>query len=166
MRFFSEWVAKGVLLSLSVVTAAVLAVVTVGGCGGGDNPLASAKLYPVTGTVLLPDGKPLSSGHVVFIATTSTVTSTATIESDGKFAIKSDSGGGLPEGDYKIRIEAGSGSVAKSKSSLPPFDGQFLDEDTSKLTATVTSDETKNNFEFKLIPTKSESGAGTRRGGR
>ena len=116
MRFFSDWARQGVLLGFGMATAAVLAVVTAGGCGGGDNPLASATLYPVTGTVVLPDGKPLSSGHVVFVATTSTVTSTATIDSDGKFAIKSDSGGGLPEGEYKIRIEAGSGSVAKSKS--------------------------------------------------
>jgi hypothetical protein len=165
MRFFSGWAGKNALRRFCGVMAAAVAV-TSGGCNSDNNPLASATLYPVTGTVLLPDGKPLSSGHVVFIATASTVTSTATIESDGKFAIKTDSGGGLPAGDYKIRIEAGSGSVAKSKSSLPPFDGQFLDEDTSKLTATVTSDETKNNFEFKLIPTKSESGAGTRRGGR
>ena len=53
----------------------------------------------------------------------------------------------------------------KSKGGLP-FDKQFLDEDASKLTATVTSDEAKNNFEFTLKPTKSESGAGGRQGDR
>ena len=42
------------------------------------------------------------------------ITSTANIESDGTFAIKTDSGGGLPEGAYKVRIEGGSGTDGKA----------------------------------------------------
>jgi hypothetical protein len=137
------------------LTTVVLAV-TIGGCE--SNPIASAKLYPVKGNVMLPDGKPLTSGRVVFVASKSTITSTATIESDGSFVFKGPSGDGLPEGEYKIRIEPGSGTEGKggggkSKENLP-FDKQFLDEDGSKLTASVTNDETKNNFELKLNPAK------------
>jgi hypothetical protein len=124
------------------------------GCGESD-PLSGAKLYPVKGKVLLPDGKPLTSGHVVFVATKSTITSTATVESDGGFTFKGTAGDGLPEGDYKVRIEAGSsgsgvkGAGGKSGGGLP-FATKYLDEDSSELTATVAPDESKNNFEFKL----------------
>lgn len=53
-----------------------------------NNPLASATFYPVKGKVLLPDGKPLTAGHVVFVSTKTTTTATATIESDGSFSFK------------------------------------------------------------------------------
>lgn len=140
--------------------------VSVAGCGNANDPLSSAKLYPVKGKVVLPDGKPLTSGSVVFAATKTTVTSAATIESDGSFTFKGASSDGLPEGDYKIRIEAGSTAGGKSKGGGLPFADQFLDEDKSGLTATVTSDEASNSFELKLIPTKTESGAGGGRSGR
>ena len=121
-------------------------------------------LHPVTGKVLLPDGQPLTSGQVVFVATKSTVTNTANIQSDGGFSFKAGAGEGLPEGDYKVRIEAGSsGSAAKASRGRVqgklPFDASFLDEDSSGLTATVTPDETKNNFEFKLVPSASSAQA-------
>ena len=117
--------------------------------------------------MLLPDGKALTSGQVVFVGSKTMVTSSATIESDGSFTFKGASGDGLPEGDYKIRIEGGSGSGGKKGKANNPFADQFLDEDTSELTATVTSDESKNNFELKLTPTKkAEGGGGDRRGGR
>ncbi len=163
MRVLSGWLSNA---ALGLLTSMILMVCT--GCDN-SNPLASAKFYPAKGKVLLPDGKPLTSGHVVFVATKSTITSTANIESDGSFVFKGTSGDGLPEGDYKIRIEAGSGSDskgAKSKGAPAPFAVQFLDEDVSGLTATVTSDESKNNFELKLTPTKSEMGVGDRKGGR
>lgn len=139
--------------------------VALAGCE--SNALSGAKLYPVKGKVLLPDGKPLTSGQVVFVGSKTMITSPATIESDGSFTFKSASNDGLPEGDYKIRIEGGSTSGGKKGKANNPFADQFLDEDTSKLTATVTSDETKNNFELKLTPTKAEdAAAGDRRGGR
>ena len=145
---------------LVCLTTVVLAV-AVSGCE--SNALSHAKFYPVNGKVLLPDGKPLTSGHVVFVGTESTITSMATIESDGSFVFKGAAGDGLPLGAYKIRIEGGSGG--KSKAAYP-FAEQFLDEDASGLTATVTDDEAKNSFELKLNPTKSATGVGDRRGSR
>ena len=76
--------------------------VALGGCGE-PNALSGAKLYPVKGKVLLEDGKPLTSGQVVFVGSKSMITSPATIASDGTFTFKAASGDGLPEGDYKIR---------------------------------------------------------------
>jgi hypothetical protein len=136
-----------------VLLTALLAVVTAG-CTE-SNPLSGLKLYPVKGKVMLSDGKPLTSGRVVFVATKSTITSTADIEGDGAFAFKGNSGDGLPDGEYKIRFEAGSsGSRVKGASgglkATAPFAMKYLDEDSSKLTATVAPDESKNNFVFTL----------------
>jgi hypothetical protein len=140
--------------------------------GCESNPLSGLKLYPVKGKVLLPDGKPLTSGQVVFVATKSTITSTANIESDGGFTFKGASGDGLPEGEYKIRIEAGTSNTSlKGSRGAPqgklPFDGKYADEDSSPLSATVTSDESKNSFELKLVPIKPEKkDTAESRGGR
>jgi hypothetical protein len=142
------------------------------GIAGCESNLLSGKtLYPAKGKVLLPDGKPLTAGQVVFVATTSTITSTASIETDGGFTFKGASGEGLPEGKYKVRIEpGGSGVTVKGSRSAPqgklPFDGKFTDEDASGLTADVTADESKNNFEFKLVPGNTAKAAADARGGR
>ena len=63
------------------------------------------------------------------------------------------SAGGRLQDPHRGWLEAPT-QAGKSKSQALPFADQFLDEDTSGLTATVTSDEAKNNFELKLIPTK------------
>jgi hypothetical protein len=132
-----------------------LVTLVLSGCDQ-SNPLSGQKLYPVKGKVVLPDGKPLTSGQVVFIATKSTVTSTANIDGDGGFTFKSTAGDGLPEGDYKVRLEpaGSSGKAAKGAGGAikgtVPFPSHYLDEDSSDLKATVTADDSKNNFEFKL----------------
>jgi Carboxypeptidase regulatory-like domain len=122
--------------------------VGISGCGGGS-PLSAAKAYPVTGKVLLPDGKPLTSGNVVFVATKSTVSSLAKIENDGSFTLN-----GLPEGEYKVRLEIGESSRAKKGS--PPFPSKYLDEDGSDLAATVKPVESANRFELKLTQNGSQ----------
>jgi hypothetical protein len=145
---------------LAACCLSVSMVIGVAGCE--SNPLSGKTLYPVKGKVLLADGKPLTSGAVVFVATKSTITSTANVENDGGFTFKGASGDGLPEGEYKVRIEAGTSSLAvKGLRGAPQgklrFDSIYLDEDSSNLTATVTPDETKNNFEFKLVPSSSSA---------
>jgi hypothetical protein len=133
-------------ISPVAATAVVLALFCQG-CGEPNNPLAGASFYPVKGRILLADGKPLPAGRIVFASTKSTTSSTAPIESDGSFTFKSSSGDGLPEGEYKIRIEPT--TSGKTKGTMP-FPGMYADEDQSGLKATVTTDESKNNFEFKL----------------
>jgi hypothetical protein len=131
----------------------LFASVALGLSGCESNPLKSMKFYPVKGKVLLADGKPLTAGRIVFVAKGSSLTSPSTIESDGTFNLKGNNGDGLPVGDYRIRIEYDDSNnrVSKGIKTLAlPFSQKYLDEDASDLKATVTTDEVKNNFEFKL----------------
>ncbi len=105
------------------------------------------NFYPAKGKVTLPDGKPMTSGRVVFVGTKNSVTSPASIEGDGTFIFKGGAKEGLPEGPYKVRIEVGD-AHAKKKASLP-FAAKFLDEDASGLAFTVTPDG-PNEFDVKL----------------
>jgi hypothetical protein len=143
-----------------------LVVLVLAGCAE-RRPLEGLPLYAAKGKVLLADGKPLTGGRVIFVSTKPSVTAAATIDGDGGFAFTGAAGDGLPEAEYKVRIEPGL-SVApkgsKSKSTLP-FATTYLDEDYSDLKATVTTDASKNTFEFKL-GTKSSTESTPRRGGK
>ncbi len=153
LNVFSTWKnsCRFAVWLLSTVVAVSLA-----GCGE-SNPLSGVKVYPVKGKVTLPDGKPLASGKVTFVATKSTITSAANIESDGSFTFKGGANGdGLPEGEYKVRLEGGGTSGPRKGGS--PFPSKYLDEDWSDLTATVKPDETSNNFDFKLTAKQPEFG--------
>lgn len=116
----------------------------VSGCGDGNNAPALGASYPVKGKVTLPDGKPLPAAKVIF---SGPATGGATTESDGTFAFKGDNGG-LPAGDYKVRLEVAESKGSPKKAALP-FPGKYLDEDTSNLTAKVTASG-PNDFDFKL----------------
>jgi hypothetical protein len=136
------------------------------GCGE-TNPLSGVQLYPVKGKVLLTDGKPLSSGKVVFVGDKTTFTSTANIDDDGSFEFKAGDRNGLPEGDYRVRLEATATKTTsgRGKNDLP-FAPRYLDEDGSHLRATVTPEATKNTFEFKLDAKDLASSTSTSRGGK
>jgi hypothetical protein len=141
------------LASMLFVALAVLSA----GCQD-SNPLSGAKLYPVKGKVILADGKPLASGTISFVANKSTVTANADIGSDGEFSFKGD---GLPEGEYRVRVETTAAKRSGKKLTAElPFALKYLDEDASKLTATVTPDASKNNFEFKLDAKDAATSAG------
>ena len=128
-------------------TIAVLLVVA--GCeGGGGNSAFGLPRYAVKGKVLLADGKPLTSGRVVFISQSPPASAAAEIGSGGAFEFEGASGDGLPEAKYRVHIA--SVSSAGKASGKPPFASKYLDDEDSGLTATVTSDESKNQFEFKL----------------
>ena len=146
--------------------AAVAMVLALAGCGGsegGDSFLGLAR-YPVKGKVLLADGKPLTGGRVIFLSDSPSGSAAADIGSDGSFEFKGASGEGLPAAAYKVHITppppAGSKTAVK-----PAFASKYLDEDSSGLTATVTTDESKNQFEFKL-DTKNATASGNFPGGR
>jgi len=126
------------------------------------------RLYPVKGKVLLADGKPLTSGTIMFVGIKSQVTSTTRIESDGGFTFKSPNGDGLPEGEYRVVIESTPGTAGKKlteKVNLP-YASKYTDEDGSDLTRVVTSDESKNNFELRLDAKNDVSSSPSPRSGR
>jgi hypothetical protein len=109
----------------------------VAGCGSRDS-LPSLQVYEVKGRVLLPDGKPLSSGWVYFVPKGDLpITPSARLEPDGTFSVLTGgSGEGAPPGDYKIRVEAPQfGGAAKSRKA--PFPFKYTDEDSSGLVVTV-----------------------------
>lgn len=116
------------------------------GCGGGTTPEAalSSAFYPVKGKVILPDGKVPPPLRVVF---SGPVTSSATTEGDGSFAIKGTKDG-LPAGEYNVRLEVVQPQGTPRKPSLP-FPAKYLDAHGSGLNATVKA-EASNDFEFKL----------------
>lgn len=130
---------------LSTWFPAAAVVLVLAGCGG---VASSGPRYAVKGKVVLADGKPLTSGRIVFVSQAPPASGAADIGSDGAFEFKGPSGDGLPEAKYKVHI-AGVSPAGKA-SGKPAFASKYLDEVDSGLSATVTSDESMNQFEFKL----------------
>lgn len=126
-----------------IVIATALAVA--GGCGE-DRPEVGVATYPVQGKVVLADGKPLTSGVVVFVsAGEKTPQVSGTVGSDGSFAIMTDGvAPGAPAGDYKVRLEidpdAGTTGASPKRRGAPPFPAKYGKESTSGLTATVKAE--------------------------
>ena len=131
---------------LWLVAAVGLAV-----AGCGQSSFRSGPDYPVKGKILLADGKPLHSGRVVFVSSETALSYAGPIGDDGGFELKQGDRVGAPAGNYKVRIEIEETSLPKrrGKSSNLPFPARYLDEDVSKLAATVKADP-ENAFEFKL----------------
>ena len=119
---------------------------------------SSDKLYPVKGKILLPDGKPLTAGKVLFVGIKSRTRSEWPLwkAPANDFTFKGPSGdSALPVGEYRVVIEPAVNAPAKKsagKLTLFPFAAKYSDEDGSDLKAVVTTDESQNNFEFKLEP--------------
>jgi hypothetical protein len=130
--------------------------VGVAGCGGQNDAAGKVDVFPVSGKVVLPDGKPLQSGRIVFVSKDGMSSSTGKIGEDGTFTLTTGvSGEGAPAGEYKIRLEPDETKLkAVPKGSRPgaalPFPGKYTDESTSELTATITSG-TNQLAPFKLV---------------
>src|SRR5438552_18045351 len=75
------------------------------GCGDPDAPQA-VKVYEVKGSVLLPDGKPLSGGTVEFEPVGESVyQASGEIGPDGTFTLRTqNSGDGAVPGEYRVKI--------------------------------------------------------------
>jgi hypothetical protein len=126
-----------------------LFVVIVTGCG--TDGFTSFSDHPVKGRILLPDGKPLGSGRVVFVSSATALSYGGSIGSNGDFELKQGSRVGAPEGEYRVRIEIDETRLPKRRGNSPrlPFPAKFLDEDASRLAAKVQASG-DNTFEFKL----------------
>jgi hypothetical protein len=138
----------GLQRTLRCVTFTV-AVYLAAGCG---QSFRSGPDYPVKGRVLLADGKPLRMGRVVFVSSETALSYAGPIDDDGEFELKQGDRVGAPAGSYKVRIEVDETNLPKSrkKGAAYPFPARYLDEDVSKLAATVKADAPENRFEFKL----------------
>ena len=137
-------------------------VMLVAGCGGGT--AAHSRVHDIRskGRYVLADGKPLTAGRMLSSCRLRRPRAAAAdIGSDGAFEFKGPSGDGLPAANYKVRIIARGSHGGTETAVKPAFASKYLDEDESGLTATVTTDESKNQFEFKL-DTKDAAGSTSR----
>jgi hypothetical protein len=165
MTFSSALRPNPVLRAAGCLGVLSLSVLFVAGCGGSSSEAPTGlSLYPVKGKVLLEDGKPLTAGRVVFVATNGNIAPNGPIGSGGEFTLSSGSAGeGAPAGDYKVRIEpeiTGGGQGKAKKGAKLPFGLHYTDEDSSGLKATVKPE--PNDLSFKL----SAKDSGPAKGGR
>ena len=123
-----------------------VALLAASGCGGDSGAPRRVAVFPVTGSILRADGKPLSGGQVYFVPRNGVLTSEGKIGSDGSFTlVTGNSGEGAPPGDFKVRIEPSDPSLIAGKRSRTtgkglPFPSHYLDEDTSGLTASIKAE--------------------------
>jgi hypothetical protein len=135
-----------------------------GGCSDPDSP-GTFDLNPVNGTVVLDDGKPLTSGRVILVSRELAMEFEGELDPKGGFRIGSNLGDGVPEGTYRIRIEPDESSLSQMKHKSAtrkwrfPFPVRYSNEDTSDLTATVAPGE--NRLEpFRLTTTSARKSNG------
>jgi hypothetical protein len=125
------------------ITALCLMVLSdFGGCSASD-VVGNLTVNPVKGKVLLADGKPLTTGRVVFVDPEREEKEFyGPIGPDGSFSIRDGDKEGVPEGKYIVRIdpEASMGLAKgkpKKRSAAFPFPAKYANEMTPGLTAAV-----------------------------
>jgi hypothetical protein len=121
------------------------ALLVCAGCGGDDGSVKKLSVYPVKGSVVLADGKPLVGGRIYFVPKDGAVTAEGKLEADGTFSLQTGgSGDGAPAGDYKVRLEPEDTSLLAGKKAAGgktlPFPQRYLDEDNSGLRVTVKAE--------------------------
>jgi hypothetical protein len=114
-------------------TAVAALALAAPGCGDDNVGKLSGSHYPVTGKVLMEDGKPLVGARVVL--TDGVIAPSGEVGSDGTFKISTGDREGAPAGEYKVKIEPPGGPTMKNRKPVIPL--RYADEDTSGLTATV-----------------------------
>jgi hypothetical protein len=115
------------------------------GCGSSNDAPRKVTVYEVKGKLLLPDGKPLSGGHVYFVPTDGALAPEAKVGADGSFSlVTANSGEGAPPGDYKVRVEPADPSLISPRRPTAarklPFPPKYLDEDSSGLKVTIKAE--------------------------
>ncbi len=117
------------------------------GCG---NPY-----YPVTGTISLSDGAPLTKGLIIFerIDDGPPVTARGEIQPDGRFSLSTDQpDDGVPAGRYKVVINPLDTSDVPDEQKKLPFDLKHLNINTSELEFEVRPE--PNVIDIALAPGK------------
>jgi hypothetical protein len=108
------------------------------GCRGSS--FSTPTTYEVKGKVVLPNGKPLSTGRVTFVAADGLLPqASGDIQLDGAFSLSTRvPGDGAAPGTYKVRIEPAEG---KNRRAIRlGFPVKYVDEDSSGLVITVRSE--------------------------
>jgi hypothetical protein len=116
-----------------------------------------SKYVPVSGTVQLSDGVPLTGGNVIFIAADKQ--GKGTIDANGKYSMSFDKpGSGLPPGEYTVLVTGAFFTPKKVKiedemdtGSRPMLDVKFCEAETSPLRCTVPN---ADGYNFTVEPSK------------
>jgi hypothetical protein len=132
----------------------LLCICFIVGCGGSDAP----KLVPVTGVVTFKK-QPIGKINVLFVpADGAGMLAEGTSKADGTFQLQTkEPGDGAMEGNYKVSFKFVSdvipdmpGFAGAVKPEPSPIPAKYADENRSGVTATVTGDVSKNDFQFNL----------------
>ena len=124
--------------------SATLVCLLTAGCGTSEFP----KSYPVSGTILLPDGTPMKGGHIEFESVTDpNMRAMGEIGKDGTFAsvytYKSNGHevAGLIAGEHRIRFELPGGEDneggEKQQRKPPLIETRYRSFESSNLTCTI-----------------------------
>lgn len=130
--------------NIKSIAVGVLMLATFG-CQRGE------VLGKVSGTVTL-DAKPVSDGLVIFSNPAKGVYITATLDAEGKYAVQTANGFGLPLGDYQIAVSPPLPQPAMPgapKASPPPpssIPARYLRYETSGLAMTVSEGENRQDI--------------------
>src|SRR5262249_6506243 len=107
------------------VLALCLAALPAAGCGG---------YYPVSGTVTLDDGQPLTKGLVVFESVDGTQMARGQVQPDGRYRVSTGRpGDGVKPGRYRVLVSALDMSDVPDERKNLPFDVKYTRFQTSGL---------------------------------
>lgn len=110
----------------------VLLLALLAGCGN------QIQTYPVSGTVTLPDGRPLAGATVSMEAVDHSVSATAQTDAQGRFALSTlESGDGVPRGKYRALVLPPM-SADPDQAAPMPFDPKYTRYETSGLEFEIT----------------------------
>lgn len=131
---------------------ALSAAVFISGCGG-------EKLIPVSGKVTFADGKPLTSGSVMFKpdkakGNTFSGEAIGEINSSGEYTLQSRGKPGAPAGAYKVIVTSTGPTTPDntkvSTQSLVPQ--KYLTAETTPLEKTVADKAPAGTYDLQLLP--------------
>ena len=103
-----------------------LGLAAAGGCG--------PRQYPVTGTVTLENGSPLTKGLLVFESRDKAHTARGNVGPDGRYELSTlKQGDGVFPGPYRVLVNPIDLSDVPDEQKVLPFDAKYLKFDTSGL---------------------------------
>jgi hypothetical protein len=127
----------------AALAAAACLALAAGGCAPGK--------YPVSGTVTLHDGTPLTKGLIIFerVDGGPPLTARGNVGPDGRYELSTEKpGDGVPTGRYQVSINPLDTSDAPDEQKVLPFDVKYLNLKASGLEFEVKSG--PNDFPIKL----------------
>lgn len=124
-----------------LLTATALLALGVASCGKDDG---RKPTFPVTGKVLLPNGKPAEHATVVFHpvgdSDPAAVRPRGKVGADGNFALTTyDGNDGAPAGEYRVTVELYLASARADEGPSNRLNPKYAKPESSGLSATVAA---------------------------